>query len=410
MIIDTIVSHGDWFNAWGSYGYPSVVRILDQCRASGIRRVYWRTFLGARAHYHSQIEPVAHGSEGIERPGYEAGPRAAYDLRTWDPLPDAVTVARRLGLQLSAWSTIYEETHVQLVTTTFAAAHPAYWWRTRDGRTRRTKLSFAYPEVRQYKLALLKEQAAYGVDDICLDFFRENHLFEERHTHLRPKQEVDQDGVCIYGYESPIIDAFRARHGRDPDAISNADPEWVRFRAGFLTDFMREARAELRRLGVSLTVNVRSMEPVQALFPYWEPEAAPTDSLRGSFVDWPTWVAEGLVDEVMVNHENFDLCALDPMRLFRETRAARQIVGDRCRLSMGIWCYNLYDRSVADGRRALELAVNAAAQAGADGVILWESTPIHGWGSAVGGGGGTDIGLWRTVAELASRSVPAILT
>ena len=67
MILDTVVSHGDWFNAWGSFGKPSVYRILDQCRQAGIRRVYWRTFLGARAHYHSRLEPVAYGAEGIER-------------------------------------------------------------------------------------------------------------------------------------------------------------------------------------------------------------------------------------------------------------------------------------------------------------------------------------------------------
>jgi hypothetical protein len=121
-------------------------------------------------------------------------------------------------------------------------------------------------------------------------------------------------------------------------------------------------------------------------------------------------VQEGLLDEIMVQHENFDLCELDLMQLFRETRAAREIVGDRARLVMGIWCYNMNDRSVADGKKALTLAVNAAMQAGADGVVLWESTPIHGWGSAVGGGGGVDIGLWSTVKDLATTAVPRILT
>lgn len=410
MIIDTVVSHGDWFNAWGSFGRPSVVRILDQCRQAGIRKVYWRSFLGARAHYHSRLEPIAWGGEGIERPGYEARPRLAYDLREWDPLKDAVAVAHELGLQLSAWPTIYEETHVQLVTTEFAAAHPEYWWTARDGRRRASKLSFGYPEVRRRKLDLIREQADYGVDDVCLDFFRENQLYHQRHEELLPKQEVDDNGVCVYGYEPPIVDAFRARTGLDPHAVDNADERWVRFRAGYLTEFMRELREDMRRRGVTITVNVRSMNRCLAPFPYWEPEAAPTNSLLGSFVDWPTWVEEGLVDEVMVNVENFDLCDADPMHIVRETRDARAIVGDRARLLMGIWCYNTRDSSVAEGRRHLELAVNAAAYAGADGVVLWESTPIHGWGSSIGGGGGVDIGLWSTVRTLAERAVPVILT
>ena len=31
MIIDTVVSHGDWFNAWGSFGTPSCTDFLSQC-------------------------------------------------------------------------------------------------------------------------------------------------------------------------------------------------------------------------------------------------------------------------------------------------------------------------------------------------------------------------------------------
>lgn len=410
MNIDTVVSHGDWFNAWGSFGRPSVVRILDECRRAGIRSVYWRAFLGARAHYHSRLEPVAYGAEGIERPGYEAGPRLAYDLREWDPLREAVAVAHDFGLALSAWSTIYEETHVQLATTRFAAEHPEYWWVARDGRRRASKLSFAYPEVRRYKLALIREQVEYGVDDICLDFFRENQLYQERHELLLPKQEVDAGGVCAYGYEPAIVESFRQEQGLDPHALPNDDARWVRYRASFLTRFIREVREELRRRGVSLTVNVRSMNRLQAPFPYWEPEAAPTNSLLGSFVDWPTWVDEGLVDTVMLNIENFDLCDIDPMRIIREARDARAIVRDRARLLLGIWCYNTRDASVAEGRRCLELAINAASYGGADGVVLWESTPIHGWGSSVGGGGGVDIGLWSTVQALSGRVVPAILT
>jgi uncharacterized lipoprotein YddW (UPF0748 family) len=410
MIIDTVVSHGDWFNAWGSYGTPSVYRILSQCRDAGIRRVYWRTFLGARAHYHSNIEPVAYGAEGIERPGNEGRDRLAYDLRQWDPFRDGVRIAHEFGMQISAWSTFYEETHVQLVTTKFAEEHPEYWWVSRDGRTRPTKVSFAYPEVRQYKLNLIREQAAYGVDDVCLDFFRENHLFGERHHQIIPKQEVDQDGVCIYGYEPPIIAAYQRQYGIDPREISNSDESWVRFRASFLTSFMEEVREILNGQGITLSAKVRTMNRIQAPFPYWETEKAPTNSLLGSFVDWPTWVERGLLDEVMLVYEMLDLCDLDPMMVLREARAAKEVIGDRAKLMMAIWCYNLNDRSVVDGKRALDIGVNAALQGGADGVVLWESTPIHGWGSSIGGAGGSEFGLWGKVKELAQRPSAVLFT
>ena len=410
MVIDTAVSHGDWFNAWGSYGRPSVHRILGECAAAGIRKVHWRTFHGARANYHSQLEPVAYGAEDIERPGFEAGPRQAYDLRDWDPLRDGVDIAHALGLMISAWYTVYEETHVQRVTTTFAETHPEYWWTARSGKRRSSKLSFAYPEVRDYKLRLIREQVAYGVDDICLDFFRENQLFAARHEQMTPKQEVDEDGVCIYGYEPAIVRAYRERYGDSPAELRNSDENWVRFRAGFLTSFMRDVRKELDRSATRLSAKVRSMNLLQAPFPYWEPEAAPTNSLRGSFVDWPTWIQEGLLDEVIVVHENFELCKLNPMSLFHETRAAKAVVGRSAKLLMGIWCYNLSDAPVSEGKKFLDLAVNAATQAGADGVVLYESTPLHGWGSCIGGGGGVDIGLWSKVKELAQQPRPLILT
>jgi hypothetical protein len=227
---------------------------------------------------------------------------------------------------------------------------------------------------------------------------------------LLPKQEVDRDGVCIYGYEQPLVDAFKATYGVDPHTLSNADENWIRFRASFLTDFMRELRPEARAKGISVSAKVRTMDSVQAPFPYWEPETAPTNSLRGSFVDWLTWVDEGLLDEVMLVHENFDLIALDPMKLLTETRAAKQLIGGKAKLMMAVWCYNTTDAPVVAGKRALDHAINAAMQGGADGVVLWETTPVHSWGGALGGGGGTDFGLWSVVKELAHQRTAQIMT
>ena len=72
MLIDTVVSHGDWFNGWGTYGAPSVYRILSEIKRAGARKTYWRTFMGARAMYHSALEDVYSGDEQIDRPGNEA--------------------------------------------------------------------------------------------------------------------------------------------------------------------------------------------------------------------------------------------------------------------------------------------------------------------------------------------------
>ncbi|MBU2496209.1 MAG: hypothetical protein KJ935_06920, partial [Candidatus Omnitrophica bacterium] len=154
----------------------------------------------------------------------------------------------------------------------------------------------------------------------------------------------------------------------------------------------------------------RPMNLLRSPHPWWIPERAPTNSLRGSFVDWPTWVQEGLIDEVMVIIQNWDLCALDCQEVYRETEAAKEIVGSKARLMMAFFCYNPNDRPVTEGKKQLEAAVTAAMRAGADGVVLWETTGIHGWGSSIGGGAGVEIGLWQKVKELSQREIVVLPT
>jgi hypothetical protein len=397
--IDTVVSHGDWFNGWGSWGYPSVYRILAEIHRAGVRKVNWRTFFGARAMYHSALEPVLMGDEGIDRPGNESVVRLRYDLKSWDPLKDAVAVSRELALPIVAWYTPYEESHFQTTTSTLALAHPELCQATRDGRRRESKLSFASPKVRSHKVALVEEQLAYGVDGMCLDFFREHHLV---HESKKPRVEVDEDGVCIYGYEEPMVNAYKNRFGTDPMTLANNDDTWVQFRNDQTTQFMREVRQVTNRRGVPLSVKVRSMTMTRTGY-WWPPEAAATNSYFGSFVDWPTWSKEGLVDEVMVILENWDLIDLDWREVWKETEAARALLGGNTKLTIGFFMNNMHDRAVREGERQLDRCATSAIQAGADAVCLWESTGIHAWGSVRGGGSGTGIGLWPAVRRLTAQ-------
>lgn len=398
MNIDTVVSHGDWFNGWGSYGPPSVYRILSEIKRAHVRKVYWRTFFGARAMYHSALEPPYSGDEAIDRPGNEQVMRMRYDLKSWDILKDAVAVARELSLPIMAWYTLYEETHYQLTTTRFAKEHPEFWYVARNGKTRPSKLSFASPEVRAHKLALIEEQLAYGVDGLCLDFFREYQLYD---TIKEPRVEVDDHGVSIYGYEPVMVEAFRRQHGVDPRTLPNHDDTWVKFRADQTTIFMREVSKRVRQKGLPLSVKVRSMLPSRSGY-NWVPERRRTNSLMGSFADWPTWSKEGLVDEVMLILLNWDLFELNPADIWTETEAAREMLGNGTKLNLGFFVNNMHDRCVRDGERWLDRCANTAIQAGADSVCLWESTGIHAWGSGRGGGSGNTIGLWSEVRRLAT--------
>jgi hypothetical protein len=172
---------------------------------------------------------------------------------------------------------------------------------------------------------------------------------------------------------------------------------------------MRSARKVANARGAAVGVRVRSMERMRLPFPWWEPEKAPTNSLRGSFADWPTWVEEGLVDEVHLNLDNWDLFEnMSTEKVWDETKTARKRIGDKAKLVVGFWTYNMHDRPLYDGANAIEGFTGAAIRAGADGVCLWETTSLHGWACAPGGAGGKDKGVWPTIKRMAGENEPSL--
>ena len=44
----------------------------------------------------------------------------------------------------------------------------------------------------------------------------------------------DSHGAAIHGYEAPMVEEYRQRYGQSPSRLLNHDPEWLRFRAGFV--------------------------------------------------------------------------------------------------------------------------------------------------------------------------------
>ncbi len=109
----------------------------------------------------------------------------------------------------------------------FWRTHPEFRVRGPKGEDR-TKLSYAYPEVRAFKLAILREAAARDIDGLALDFLRHPPFF---------------------GYEEPMVAAFRARHGVDPRPLPVTDARWGPIRAEFMTTFLRDTRKLLDAAG-----------------------------------------------------------------------------------------------------------------------------------------------------------------
>ena len=95
-------------------------------------------------------------------------------------------------------------------------------WRGRDKMGRPTpRLSYAFQGVRNLVAGFLKEISGYDIDGVCLAYNRRPPYLE---------------------YEQPLLDGFRKTHSKDARAVGDRDREWLKYRATFMTRFMKQVR------------------------------------------------------------------------------------------------------------------------------------------------------------------------
>ena len=376
------LTHSDWMlhkggPAWGDDG---IREMLTHCRDAGIYRIYWRVFDSGRSMYFSKLidcmDYKVHDEPYQFSPGYIPFPTDpeiverynSLDYTGYDTLEAAVRIGHELGLEIWAWMTINEDDHGFGFTSRFSREHPEYRWVMRDGRVLHSQMSFAFPEVREYKKALVGEMLAYDIDGIFMDWLRTGDIRDNPHT--------DPEGIAAHGYEKPLVEEYIKRYGKDPHDNPNGDDAWVRLRVEPLTVFMRDVRkmvdAHTKKLGLStMTANpwgYRGHLPEQTRpnTPQWviDMNFGYTDgSLNGLLVDIKTWAREGLVDEADVagyyRKPGTPLMAFDYLKNETEGRIKNVI-------------YLWVPRSEAEVAKVLE----TAKEAGADHVLLWEADYI----------------------------------
>ena len=148
----------------------------------------------------------------------------------------------------------------------------AHYWRchdtcrivTRYGKLS-NNLSYAHPEVRAYRLAIIREAATYAPDGMHLDFLRH---------------------PPFTGNDKPINDAFKQRYGEEPPAKPFDDERWETVRAEVMTQFMGDVRKAMDEVGANLGRRL----PVSASFDCMAYNAHGLDVKR--------WIDEGLVDNI----------------------------------------------------------------------------------------------------------------
>ncbi len=373
IVLSAPLTHSDWLLQEGiPAGDAGVRHMLEACKACGWSRIYWRCIDSGRSCYRSKLlDPMggptgpnifapttpeeARWTQGMSAEAREAllgKMRTRFIYATFESLESAVRIGHELGLQIHAWMSINEDDHGWGWQSRFTQAHPQCRWRRRDGTAYHSQLSFAYPEVRRYKLSLIREVlAGYRVDGLFLDWIRTGDV--------RDNPQTDPDGVANYGYEEPLVRGFKAKHGVDPHDVPNGDERWVRFRAEPHTRFMRDARKLVRRLAPGKPLAVMVSHP----WAYRGFGDRKDGSLRGLLLDVKTWAREGLIDEAVA--EGYYTAGGTPEKAFEALKAETE---GRVRL----WFYGWVPSSVEgfEADRALAMRL------GASQVLFWEADYI----------------------------------
>ncbi len=302
------LTHSDWMLKPGiAAGLDGVKHMLDACKACGWSHVYWRVFDAGRATYRSKLLVANCKADGdsyfnaqsetdrqlFQRFSPNVAPAraaeivqqlAALDYAAFDSLAAAIDYGHSIGLKIHAWASINEDDHGWGWPTEYTKAHPQFRWLRRDGKAYHSQLSFAFPEVRAYKLALIEELLAYDIDGLFLDWIRTGDI--------RDNPQTDPAGIANSGYEQPNIDAFKNQYNGDPHDVANADDRWVRVRAEPQTAFMREVHKLVKSKPAPKPITVMVGHPW-----HYRGMQDPIDgNLRGLLLDVAAWAREGLMD------------------------------------------------------------------------------------------------------------------
>jgi hypothetical protein len=375
LILSAPLTHSDWILKPGGppWGEAGVEHMLDACKDAGWSHVYWRAFDAGVATYRSRLlrrgnraeidnyfAPRNHADLAIRQKFSPLSPARAdeilrqlnaMDYNTFDSLAAAVKYGHQIGLKIHAWATINEDDHGWGWPSEFTKAHPELHWGRRDGRAYRSQLSFAFPEVREYKLRLIKELLDYDIDGLFLDWIRTGDV--------RDNPQTDAAGVADSGYEPPNVEAFKAKHGVDPHEIANDDDRWVRLRAEPQTLFMRGVREHVAKLARPVPIAVMVGHPW-----HYRGLMDPIDgNLRGLLLDVETWAREGLMDAAV---------AAGYYRPGGDATKAYQALAAETKDNVDLWYYAWVPQTPADFNR--EFA--AANSLGAKRMLFWEADYI----------------------------------
>lgn len=268
-------------------------RLMALCAYFGFDRVYFRVSVCGAECYHTKVmtpafeevfrEYIKEDLDGCCANIPSRHARMAVVMRAIDPLESCVRHAHKHGLKVYPEVTIFDSLYYA-PPTEFFQKHPEYTWVSRDGKKHIPGVPCcAYPEVRQYRVAQMRELCEYGIDGI--------KLCPRSHSPWPGRNAGGgNEGSRGYGFNEPVVREYVRRYGKDPREArpdSLDELRFVQLKGEFLTQFLREVKEVTAGTGKKLTLVVASgmTDPVAAAWMY---------------IDADTLARERIVDELCV--------------------------------------------------------------------------------------------------------------
>ncbi|MBA2595187.1 MAG: hypothetical protein H0V00_00990 [Chloroflexia bacterium] len=257
----------------------------------------WREALGATTLHWREVRTRHTQARTYAARGNPRTHQRIIETIDWDDFAVVPRLAHERGMRAELYVSVLDEgrpllsqrervrsfhnaMHGQHVTwqTTFSRAHSEYAVVDRAGETRQWGvLSFGYPEVREHFRNRIRQYTTGHTWDgvfLCL------------RTQARPAVFADQ-----FGFNAPVREAMRERHGVDILAEDFDLNAWRDVQGMFFTTFLRELRADLSASGVGLSVGVPRGDIIGPPVGNWP-------------IEWRTWAAERLIDALVIDQNS----------------------------------------------------------------------------------------------------------
>lgn len=236
-----VVVNEDGHGGFYSGRYDSAKALHDkmlQYRDTQVAAFEWCVTAGSRVNYPSKVSELV--GEGVTK-FPRRGDKLVYDLQHKlaaegvDTLQVVCGALHEIGIPCYASVRMNGDYPASWMGETVPRTYnSSFWWRHPELHVRGkkgedlTKLSYAYPAVREFRLTMMRELADRDIDGINLDFLRH---------------------PPFVGYEEPLVAAFQAKHHLDPRQLDSDDPRWLAVKAEPMTTFVRSVRRLLDRAG-----------------------------------------------------------------------------------------------------------------------------------------------------------------